>query len=154
MGSDPACPLHLPRRPDGRVGTIGQPIGDDGSMARTIPDSTKISLHQRLLDRRRERWPDLVDVHLRFRGRFAYVDGELEGGEILPLCRLRYTDSASRWGFAIYLASRNGYEDSVLPSGLPFGTPQEALDCACGLYLNDPSAWQDGAQPPGSGSAV
>src|SRR5215218_2929537 len=102
MGSDPACPLHLPRRPDGRVGTLGQPIGDDGSMARTIPDSTKISLHQRLLDRRRERWPDLVDVHLRFRGRFAYVDGELEGGEILPLCRLRYTDSASRWGFAIY----------------------------------------------------
>lgn len=119
-------------------------------MARTIPDSTKFSLHQRLLDRRRERWPDLVDVHLRFRGRFAYVDGELEGGEILPLCRLRYSDSASRWGFAIYLASQDGYEDSVLPSGRPSGTPQEALDCACGLYLNDPSAWYEGTQPPGS----
>ena len=94
-------------------------------MARTIPDSTKISLHQRLLGQPTRRWPDLVDVHLRFRGRFAYVDGELEGGEILPLCRLRYTDSASRWGFAIYLAGRNGYEDSVLTSGLPIGTPRK-----------------------------
>ena len=94
-------------------------------MARAIPDSIKTSLHQRLLDHRRERWPDLADVRVRFRGRFAYVDGELEGGEILPLCRLRYTDSASRWGFAIYLASRNGYEDSVLPSGLPIGTPRK-----------------------------
>jgi hypothetical protein len=53
-------------------------------------------------------------------------------------------------GFAIYLASRDGYEDSVLPSGLPIGTPQEALDCACGLYLHDPSTWQQGPQPPGS----
>ena len=32
-----------------------------------------------------------------------------------------------------------GYEDSVLPSGMPVGEPQEALDRACGLYLSDPS---------------
>jgi hypothetical protein len=131
-------------------GTIRQPIGDDGPMARPIPESTKTSLHQRLLDRKRERWPALADMQVRFRGRFAYIDGELASGEVLPLCRLRYNDSASLWGFAIYLASRDGYEDSVLPSGLPIGTPQEALDCACGLYLNDPSAWQEEAQPPGS----
>jgi hypothetical protein len=24
---------------------------------------------------------------------------------------------------------------------MPVGTPEEALDTACGLYLNDPSAW-------------
>jgi hypothetical protein len=23
----------------------------------------------------------------------------------------------------------------------PVGTAEEALDCACGLYLNDPTAW-------------
>jgi hypothetical protein len=23
------------------------------------------------------------------------------------------------------------------------GTPEEALDCACGLYLNDPKAWTE-----------
>jgi hypothetical protein len=62
---------------------------------------------------------------------------------VLPLCRLRYAGSASLWGFAIYLASTDGYQDSVLPSALPVGTPEEALDCACGLYLTDPTAWQE-----------
>jgi hypothetical protein len=33
------------------------------------------------------------------RGRFAYVDGELEGDEVLPLCRMRFSGSASLWGF-------------------------------------------------------
>jgi len=112
-------------------------------MAAAIPESTKISLQQRLLARARERWPGLADVQIRFRGRFAYVDGELEGGEVLALCRLRYVGSATVWGFAIYLASKDGYQDSILPSGRPSGTPQEALDCACGLYLADPSAWYE-----------
>jgi len=62
-----------------------------------------------------------------------------------PLCRLRYGGSAHSWGFAVYLASRDGYEDALLPTGYPVGTPGDALDCACGLYLNDPTAW---AQPP------
>ncbi len=53
----------------------------------------------------------------------------------------RYGGYANRWGFAIYLASKDGYEDSILPSGYPVGTAEEALDCACGLYLNDPTAW-------------
>jgi hypothetical protein len=118
---------------------------------KTIPESTKTSLGQRLRARQRERWPALAGVQVRFRGRFAYVDGALEGGELLPLCRLRYTGSASLWGFAIYLASRDGYQDSVLPSGLPVGEPQEALDCACGLYLADPSAWQQPG-PPAAGA--
>jgi hypothetical protein len=60
---------------------------------------------------------------------------------VLPLFRLRYTESAAIWGFAVYLATQDGYEDSVLPSGYPAGTPEEALDCACGLYLNDATAW-------------
>jgi hypothetical protein len=114
---------------------------------RTIPDSTKTSLGQRLRERQRERWPGLAGVHVRFRGGFAYVDGELPSREVLPLCRLRYTGSASMWGFAIYLASRDGYQDSVLPSGLPVGNPQEALDCACGLYLDDPNAWREHLPP-------
>ena len=118
-------------------------------MPKPIPASTKTSLHQRLLARQRERWRELADVQVRFRGRFAYVDGELAGGEVLPLCRLRYLDSASIWGFAIYLPSRDGYQDSVLPSGRPVGAPQEALDCACWLYLNDPSAWRESRPPAG-----
>jgi hypothetical protein len=56
------------------------------------------------------------------------------------LCRLRYGGYANRWGFAIYLASKEGYEDSFLPNGSPVDTAEEALDCACDLYLNDPTA--------------
>src|SRR5512134_1324884 len=81
-------------------------------------------------------------VTVRFRGHFAYVDGQLPDGEVLPLCRLRYGGYASSWGFAIYRASHDDYQDSVLPSGSAAGSPEEALDCACGLYLNDPAAWQ------------
>jgi hypothetical protein len=117
---------------------------------KTIPESTKTSLGQRLRARQRERWPALAGVQVRFRGRFAYVEGELSSGEVLPLCRLRYAGSASLWGFATYLASRDSYQDSVLPSGLPIGTPEEALDTACGLYLADPSAWQEHLPPAGS----
>src|SRR5262249_48809243 len=106
-----------------------------------IPDSTKTSLHQKLSQRKRERWPQLKEVTLRFRGRFAYVDGVLPNGDVLPLCRLRYGGYASEWGFAFYAASSESYEDSVLPSGAFVRTPQEALDCACGTYLGDPSAW-------------
>jgi hypothetical protein len=112
-------------------------------MAATIPESTKISVQQRLTARARERWPALASVQARFRGRFAYIDGALDTGEVLPLCRLRYVGSATVWGFAVYLASKDGYQDSLLPSGRPSGTPQEALDCACGLHLADPSAWSE-----------
>jgi hypothetical protein len=106
-----------------------------------IPDSTRTSLGQRLERRRRERWPELGRVDVRVRGGFAYISGVTADGEVLPLCRLRYAGSASEWGFAIYLASKDGYEDSVLPNGMFAGAPEDALDCACGLYLNVPSAW-------------
>ena len=102
----------------------------------------RASLAQRLNERRRERWPELTEIRLRFTGAFAYVDGTLGGDEVLRLCRLRYGGSASSWGFAIYLASKDGYERSVLPTASFAGTPEEALDCACGLYLNDPTAWR------------
>ena len=104
------------------------------------PESTKSSLHQRLTQRARSRWPALAKVEVRFRAQFAYVDGHLTNGEVLPLCRLRYGGSASTWGFAIYLASKDSYEDSILPTGHLAGSPEDALNCACGLYLNDPTA--------------
>jgi hypothetical protein len=79
-------------------------------------------------------------VEVRFRSAFAYVDGQI-GEEVMPLFRLRYAGSASRWGFAVYRASHDDCEESFLPTGVMGGSPEEALDCACGLYLGDPSAW-------------
>ena len=108
-----------------------------------IPDSTRSSLTLRLLQRQEERWPDLKDLTVRFRGEYAYIDAATpdSAGEVEPLFRLRYGGSAAYWGFAIYTYSGMRYEESILPTGAWEGTPEEALDCACGLYLRDPAAW-------------
>ncbi|WP_434592928.1 hypothetical protein [Streptomyces sp. A5-4] len=105
-------------------------------MPKNPPESMQHSLRQRLNDHARNRWPQLAGVKVRYRAGFAYVEGELTDGECLPLCRLRFTGVLHTWGFALYLASRDGYEDNILPSGLPAGSPEEALDCACHLYLD------------------
>ena len=107
----------------------------------TPPASTKTSLHQRLNAHAAARWPQLARVEVRHRGAFAYIDGRLPDGATLRLCRLRYRGSAHHWGFALYRASHDDYQDNYLPSGHTAGTAEEALDCACGLYLNDPTAW-------------
>jgi hypothetical protein len=106
-----------------------------------IPDNTRRLVESRLRARASERWPQLRDVTVRTRAGFAYVQGTTTEGEELSLCRLRYLRSASEWGFAVYLASKDGYEDSVLPTGSFTASAEEALDCACGLYLNDPTGW-------------
>ena len=111
-------------------------------VAPTPPESTKTSLRQRLHAHAHTRWPQLSGLQVRHRGGFAYISAQLpDDDNPLPLCRLRYLGSASTWGFAIYLASSDRYEDTLLHTGTPAGTPEEALDCACGLYLGDPSAW-------------
>ncbi len=102
-----------------------------------IPDSTKVSLQQRLTRHAHARWPALTGIEVRYRAGFAYVDAQLPDGEPIPLMRLRYQRSAHRWGFAIYLASRDSYQDSVLPDGNPVGTAEDALDCAGNLHLTD-----------------
>ena len=106
-----------------------------------IPESTQSSLQQRLATRAEQRWPALTEVRVRYRAGFAYVDGVLADNEVLRLCRLRYAGSAKQWGFAIYRASHDDYEDSYLPTGSMGGTAEDALDTACGLSLNDPTAW-------------
>ena len=69
----------------------------------TPPDSTKTSLQQRLSAHAADHWPTLATLDVRFKGAFAYIDGQLPDGDTLPLMRLRYSGSANRWGFALYL---------------------------------------------------
>jgi hypothetical protein len=107
----------------------------------TPPESTKSSLQQRLTAHAKQRWPQIRQLHIRHRAGFAYVDAELADGTVEKLVRLRYAGSANTWGFAIYLYSKDGYEDSFLPNGHSAGTPEQALDCGAGLYLNNPAAW-------------
>ena len=104
----------------------------------TPPESTKISLGQRLQAHAATHWPQAGELEFRYRGAFVYVEARLPDGTVQPLLRLRYGGSARHWGFGLYLASSGKYEDQILPSGLPIGSPEEALDCAGGLYLSDP----------------
>jgi hypothetical protein len=119
-----------PRKPSGKMTVVAK-----------YPDSTKASLEQRLHARARERWPQIASLQIRHRGAFSYVNATLTDTSTLKLCRLRYVGSAHHWQFAIYRASHDDYDESVFPTGLPVGTCQDALDTACGLYLNDPTAW-------------
>ncbi|MFF9808407.1 AAA family ATPase [Streptomyces coeruleorubidus] len=105
-------------------------------MPKNPPESMQHHLRQRLNRHARECWPHVDAITVRFRTGFAYVAAELPGEECLPLCRLRFTGVLHTWGFALYLASNDSYRDNVLPSGLPVGSPEEALDCAGDLYLN------------------
>src|SRR5271166_5799856 len=100
-----------------------------------IPASTRSSITLRLLDHAEKHWPQLDKVQVTCRGAFAYVAGVLPGGEQIPLFRLRYGGSAHSFGFAIYSAARERYQDAVLLTGLPVGSPQEALDTACTVHL-------------------
>ena len=100
-----------------------------------IPESTRSSILLRLLDHTEKHWPQLAKVQARYHGSFAYITGVLPGGDQIPLFRLRYGGSAHSFGFAIYSPARDRYEDAVLLTGLPIGSPQEALDTACTLHL-------------------
>jgi hypothetical protein len=100
-----------------------------------IPASTRSSITLRLLDHAEKHWPQLARVEVTCRASFAYIIGVLPGGEQIPLFRLRYGGSAHSFGFAIYTAARDRYEDALLLTGNPTGTPQEALDTACTVHL-------------------
>ena len=103
-----------------------------------IPQSTRSSVILRLLDHAEQHWPQLTRVQVTYRGAFGYVTGVLRDGQHVPLCRLRYGGSAHSFGFAIYSAAHDRYQDAALRTGLPTGTPQEALDTACMIHLAAP----------------
>jgi hypothetical protein len=102
----------------------------------TMPsEHTRLQLELYLNMHAEAAWPQLAGLRIRHRGQYAYVEGELTGGERLKLMRLRYTGTASRWGFALYDAAGDRYQDSLLPTGSGSGSPEDALDTACHLHL-------------------
>jgi hypothetical protein len=105
------------------------------------PETMQHHMRHRLNRHGRERWPHVDAITVRFRAGFAYVAAELPNEQSLPLCRLRFTGVLHTWGFALYLASNDSYKNNILPSGLPAGSPEEALDCAGDLYLTALAIW-------------
>jgi hypothetical protein len=104
-----------------------------------IPESTRSSITLRLIRHAREHWPRLEKLQVTCRGGFAYATAALPGSDPQPLFRLRYGGSAHSFGFALYSHASERYEDAILLTGSPVGTPQEALDTACTLYYAGPS---------------
>lgn len=86
------------------------------------------------------RWPRLEEVTIRWRGAYGYLRAHLaeDDDEGIPLARIGYLGDPDHWTFAIYQASSEDYQDAVLLNGQPTGTPNDALDCACTLYLAHP----------------
>ncbi len=62
-----------------------------------------------------------------------------EGSTAAALAVEGSTWEGGQWGFGLYLYSSGKYEDQILPTGRFTGTPEQALDCACTLYLSDPT---------------
>ncbi|MFD3876057.1 hypothetical protein [Streptomyces sp. NPDC058623] len=105
-------------------------------MPKSPPSSMQISLRPRLNSHAHAHWPQLTGMTVRHRTGLAYVAGGLPGETPLPPRRLRFTGAPHTWGLSPQVAGRDGREDGTLPSGPPKESPEEALDCACALYLD------------------
>jgi hypothetical protein len=105
------------------------------------PESTKTSLGQRLTAHARQRWPQFAGIDVRYRGAFAYIDGQLPRRHHpaplpAPLRRL-----GQHMGIC-HLPRQQRQLPGLRPAHrLARRHPQEALDCAAGLYLADSTAW-------------
>ena len=113
--------------------------GKMGGMA--SPNTVKVAALQQRLTAHAARWPQITEIKVRWRAGYAYIDAVIDGDDEgdLQLCRLKDTGHPEMWGFALFTYSNERYEDNILPTGLPFGSPEDALDCAFGLYLGDPT---------------
>ena len=92
----------------------------------------------RLNAQARTRWPDLTSVEARIRTNFATLDACLADGTVLKLWRSphadRRTPAASPSTGPGTMTTRTHY----LHTGMPAGSSEDAIDCTCGLYVNDP----------------
>src|SRR3990172_3022505 len=118
-----------------------------------IPKAVREELAARLLRHAEKRWKGRVrKILLRFHGVYAYVaavegaPGEklppkvcryIEAGEVpVQLCRLGYLGRWSdRWTYAFFKYSDECYAPSVVASGSFEASPEQAFDCAAGVYV-------------------
>ena len=62
-----------------------------------IPDTTRRLLARRLDTHRQQRWPNLAELNIGFRGDFVYLTSIDFTGDPMPLCRLTYKKNADLW---------------------------------------------------------
>ena len=98
------------------------------------PNAAKTAALQQRLAAHAARWPQITEIKVRWRAGYAYIDAVLDDEDyVLQLCRLKDTGHPKLWGFALFTYSNERYEDNILPTGLPFGTPASLVaGCVAG----------------------
>ncbi len=77
---------------------------------------------------RRRSWYPRIQLKLRFKNQFCYVDTIEAGDErIFPLCRLRHLNKQG-WSLALFTYSNERYTPSVFSDGKWEGTIEAALE--------------------------
>lgn len=71
-------------------------------------------------------WHPEIQLKLRFKSQFCYVDTVNTEDQISPLCRLRHFSKDS-WSFALFTYSNERYEPCAFSDGKLQGTWQDAL---------------------------
>lgn len=104
----------------------------------TPPGSTKSSLTQRLHAHAGANWPQLTELADGVPRRRTSTSKVNSPTARACRCADCATPNQRPPGASRFLASSGRYEDQILPTGSFAGTPQDALDCACGLYLTGP----------------
>jgi hypothetical protein len=101
-----------------------------------IPQTTRWNLERRLQQHRQQHWPNLTHLSIRYRANFAHITADPDG-DPLPLCRLRYLATPTTGDSLSTSPAETPTKNSLLPTGTFTGTPEDALDCACNLYLTN-----------------
>jgi len=73
-------------------------------------------------------WYPQIQLKLRFKNQFCYVDTVEQGDErVFPLCRLRYLNKHG-WSLALFTYSNERYELCLFSNGKWEGTLEAALE--------------------------
>lgn len=118
-----------------------------------IPKAVQESLRARLAKHVRAKWQGRCrEVAVRFRGGYAYIDAypakrddlsraspeerAIIDATPIHLCRLGYLGTGGVWEYAFFKYSDEKYALSLVASGSFEATPEQAFDCAAGVYLH------------------
>jgi len=71
-------------------------------------------------------WFPRIQLKLRFKNQFCYVDTIEAGERVLPLSRLRHF-KPDRWSLALFMYSNDRYEPTFFPDGKSEGTFEMAM---------------------------
>jgi hypothetical protein len=89
------------------------------------------------LDANENRWPDLDDVAVSWRGSHGYLTAVFLDGRRARLARIGHTGDIDTWDFALYDPATGTYTPTRLTTGAFQGTIAEVIDTAALVHLTE-----------------